>query len=168
MKIVLIAAGIVCAMCVAAAAITYREIRSEQDGVDRNWSALEKQLERRTALVSELAKVTRPEIGDNQEVLMALVAMNQAAARQQKMDASARLAQAFDRLRDTAQKHSRLETDPQLAALIAQWDDLKTSLATAARDYNNAAQDYNTGIQLFPKNVIAGMFRIPAAPYFHL
>ena len=42
----------------------------------------------------------------------------------------------------------------------------ETKIANARREYNEAVSGYNTSIQTFPNNVLAGMFNFEKAEYF--
>jgi LemA protein len=64
------------------------------------------------------------------------------------------------------------ENYPQLQAtqafrdLQVQLEGTENRIAVARNDYNDTARPYNTRLQTFPTNVIAGIFGFEKKPYF--
>ena len=46
--------------------------------------------------------------------------------------------------------------------------DLEAKIAFARQFFNDTTMNYNTEIQSFPNNILAGMFNFQAMPYFQV
>ena len=46
--------------------------------------------------------------------------------------------------------------------------DIENKLAAVRRYFNSATRELNNGVQKFPSNIIAGMFKFGEEPYFDL
>lgn len=90
-------------------------------------------------------------------VVEARAALDNAAERPEKIAASMRLAAALAELLDAAGHDPQLKSDATLQRLQDQLAEAENRMAGARRRYNQAVQDYNTYIQLFPTNLVASL-----------
>jgi LemA protein len=64
------------------------------------------------------------------------------------------------------------ENYPQLQAVQAfrdfqtQYEGMENRISTERRRFNEVAQDYNTSIRVFPRNIWAGLFGFEKRAYF--
>ena len=82
---------------------------------------------------------------------------------QQSQDA---LSSALSRLLVVAEKYPDLKANEQFLDLSKQLEGTENRIATARRDFNNAAQEYNTKRNKFPTVIIAGITGFRERPYF--
>ena len=57
-----------------------------------------------------------------------------------------------------AEAYPELKADQVFQKLMAELSDLENKIAAARRFFNNATSEFNTAIQQFPANLIAGPF----------
>ena len=78
------------------------------------------------------------------------------------------LGTALSRLLVVSEKYPELKADARFAELQSQIEGTENRIAVANRDYNVAAKEYNTSIQVFPGNIVAGFRNFTKKPFFEL
>ena len=58
------------------------------------------------------------------------------------------------------------KANTQFTALTDELSGTENRIATARKDYNESAREYNSNIKKFPKNIIAGIFSFESFEYF--
>jgi len=67
-----------------------------------------------------------------------------------------------------SESYPDLKANANFQQLQAELSDIENKLAAARRFFNNAVQEYNTGIQNFPAVLIAGPFGFREHAFFDL
>ena len=70
------------------------------------------------------------------------------------------LSQALGKLFALAEAYPDLKANQNFLQLQDQLSDVENKIAASRRFYNNAVGEYNTGIEQFPANLIAGPFNL--------
>ena len=73
---------------------------------------------------------------------------------------------ALSRLLVTVEQYPDLKANQNYLDLQSQLESCENSIANARRQFNEAVQDYNTFIRMFPTNIIASIFGFDKKPYF--
>ena len=73
---------------------------------------------------------------------------------------------ALSRLLVTVEQYPDLKANQNYLDLQSQLEGCENSIANARRQFNEAVQDYNTFIRMFPTNLIAKLFGFDKKPYF--
>ena len=73
---------------------------------------------------------------------------------------------ALSRLLVTVEQYPDLKANQNYLDLQSQLEGCENSIANARRQFNEAVQDYNTFIRMFPTNLIAKLFGFHQKPYF--
>src|SRR5207245_9767564 len=76
------------------------------------------------------------------------------------------LSGALRQLFALSEAYPDLKANQNFQQLQAELTDIENKLAAARRFFNNAAQEYNTGIQQFPAVLLAGMFGFGPREFF--
>src|SRR4029079_19216018 len=76
------------------------------------------------------------------------------------------LSQALGRLMAVAESYPALQAAKNFAQLQSELPDTEEKIAYARQFYNQNALSYNTRIQSFPGNVLAGWFRFEPVTFF--
>jgi LemA protein len=85
---------------------------------------------------------------------------------QQFQQAQEGLSSALSRLMVVVERYPDLKANQNFMDLQAQLEGTENRIATERRNFNQAAQDYNTQIRRFPSNIFAGMFGFEKKAYF--
>ena len=73
---------------------------------------------------------------------------------------------ALSRLLVTVEQYPDLKANQNYMELKSQLEGCENGIANARRQFNEAVQDYNTFIRMFPTNLIAKLFGFHQKPYF--
>lgn len=73
---------------------------------------------------------------------------------------------SLGRLMAVAESYPQLQAVQAFRDFQAQYEGMENRIATERRRFNEMAQDYNTYIRLFPRNIWAGMFGFEKRAYF--
>jgi LemA protein len=136
------------------------------------WSDIDVQLKRRWDLIPNLVETVKGYAGHERQTLEAVVNARSAAMNAQgpaqKAEAEGILTGALKSLFALAEAYPQLravETFSQLQATLSQLED---AIQNARRYYNAVVRDLNTRIQVFPSNIIAGMFNFRERQFFEM
>jgi LemA protein len=82
--------------------------------------------------------------------------------------AETRLRIALGRLLSIAEAHPGVDANPSLSRISAELASLENKISFAGEAYNDAVMVYNVRREVFPANVVAGMFGFAAAELFQI
>jgi LemA protein len=160
---------------------TYNKLVTLGQEVDKQWSQVENQYQRRYDLVpnlvatvqgaaqfekSTLEAVTQARASVGRAQITPGTAPTDPAQLAQYEQAQAALGGALQRLLLVVEKYPELKANANFRDLQAQLEGTENRIAVARMDYNKAAQDYNTARLRFPTNLIAGMLGFKEKAYF--
>ena len=157
----------------------YNGLVTIDQNVKNKWSQVENQYQRRSDLIPNLVNVVKGYTSHERETLEGVINarskatsttinandMDEAALQrfQQNQDA---LSSALSRLMVVVENYPDLKANEQFRDLSSQLEGTENRIATARRDFNDAAQDYNTKRNKFPTVIIAGLTGFRERPYF--
>lgn len=157
----------------------YNGLVTIDQNVKNKWSQVENQYQRRSDLIPNLVNVVKGYTSHERETLEGVINarskatsttinandMDEAALKrfQQNQDA---LSSALSRLMVVVEKYPDLKANEQFRDLSSQLEGTENRIATARRDFNDAAQDYNTKRNKFPTVIVAGLTGFRERPYF--
>ncbi|MDB4793689.1 LemA family protein [Methylacidiphilales bacterium] len=162
-------------------ASTYNNLVTLKQGVDAQWAEVQNQYQRRFDLIpnlvqtvsgaanfekSTLTEVTEARASVGQVKLDPSQAPTDPAKLQQFEQAQGSLGNALSRLLVVAERYPDLKANQSFLDLQAQLEGTENRITTARYGFNQAAQSYNTAVQVFPSNLFAGMFGFTQRPYF--
>jgi LemA protein len=133
---------------------------------------IEVQLKQRHDLIPNLVETVKGYATHERGTLEAVIqARNTAVAApgvEQKVAAENMLTGALRQLFAVAEAYPDLKANQNFMQLQGELGDIENKLAASRRFFNNAVQEYNTGIQQFPAALFAGMFGFSAKTFFDL
>lgn len=143
---------------------------TEQQAVKAQWAQVDVALQRRADLIPNLVQTVKGYAKQETTVFTnianARAALGGAQTPQQKMQANGQLDSALSRLLVVVENYPQLKSDRNFQELQFELAGTENRIAIERRKYNEAVQQYNKDIQLFPRNIIAGMFGYQAETYF--
>jgi len=178
---------ILCAVVVlafSASGCGYNTLTTKHENVKAKWSNIETQLQRRNDLLNNLSQAAQMAGIQEQEVFGKI-----AEARSRLLNATSQSPQGEGGDRTPEQKQAVIDaansfggTIGRLLVLQENYPTLKSNenflklqdevagtenrIATSRKDYNDAAQDYNTSRARFPTVISAKLFGFKEEPYF--
>jgi len=159
----------------------YNKLVSLKQGVDSGWAEVENQYERRADLIPNLVQTVSGAANFEKSTLIDVV-QARASVGQVKIDpsqaptdpaqlqkfeqAQGALGNALSRLLVVSERYPDLKANQNFIDLQAQLEGTENRITTARNHFNQAAQSYNTAVQSFPSNFVAGMSGFTTRPYF--
>jgi len=139
---------------------------------DNAWSDIDVQLKRRYDLVPNLVETVKGYAGHEKGTLEAVVQARNSAMSAQgpaaKADAENMLTGALRQIFALAEAYPQLRAVESFTQLQNTLTQLEDTIQNARRYYNAVVRDLNTKIQVFPSNVIAGMFNFKPREFFEV
>lgn len=164
--------GLFLIIVVVALAVTalYNRLIVLRNRVDNAWSQIEVQLKRRYDLIPNLVNTVKGYATHESSTFEAVTQARNAAMNAQGVEAKAQaenmLTGALKSLFAVAEAYPDLKAVQQFNDLSAQLTDTENKIAYSRQFYNDSVMTFNTAIQSFPANMLAGMFGFLARQYF--
>lgn len=147
------------------------------------YSQIDVQLKRRYDLIPNLVETAKAYLKHERETLESVIkARNSAAsanaavakdptnagAVKELVGAENVLTATLGRLFALAENYPQLKADANMRQLSEELTSTENKVAFARQAYNDAVMQYNTAREVFPSNIIAGMFNFAAAVLFEI
>ena len=152
--------------------IIYNGLVAMRQRVNQAFADVDVQLKQRHDLIPNLVETVKGYASHERGTLEAVVqARNAAMTAQgpaQMAQAENMLTGALRQLFALSEAYPDLKANQNFQQLQMELSDLENKIAAARRFFNNAVQEYNTGIEQFPAAVIAGPFGFTRREFFDL
>jgi LemA protein len=150
----------------------YNGLVTMRQRVNQSFADIDVQLKQRHDLVPNLVETVKGyaahERGTLEEVVKARNAAVSAQGPAQQAAAENMLSGALRQLFALSEAYPDLKANANFQQLQAELSDLENKIAASRRFFNNAVQEYNTGIQRFPAALFAGSFGFTPKEFFDL
>ena len=158
---------------------TYNGLIKGRIVVDEAFATMDVYLKKRYDLIPNLVETVKGYASHEKETLEGVVEARSKAT-QIKVDADGltpeKLAEyqkaqgavtsALGKLLAISESYPDLKANQNFLELQAQLEGTENRINVARKNFNDAAQSYNTNIRRFPKNIFAGMFGFDKKAYF--
>ncbi len=139
---------------------------------DNAWADIDVQLKRRYDLIPNLVETVKGyaahEKGTFENVAKFRSVAMAAQTPAEKSAAEGQLTYALRGLLAVAEAYPQLRASEQFQSLQGSLSGLEDAIQNARRYYNAVVRDFNTKIQSFPSNIIAGMFHFQQRQFFDI
>ena len=150
----------------------YNRLVTLNQRVGQAFADIDVQLKQRHDLIPNLIESVKGyaahERGTLDEVVKARNAAISAQGPGQVAAAENQLTGALGRLIALSEAYPDLKANANFQQLASELSDLENKIAASRRFFNNAVQEYNTGIQQFPAALFASMFGFHQQTFFDL
>jgi len=140
--------------------------------VGEAWSDIDVQLKRRYDLIPNLINTVKGyaahETGEFEKVTAARSAAMQAGTPAGKAEAENMLSGALKSLFAVSEAYPDLKANQNFLELQRELSDTENKIQAARRFYNGNVLDLNNKIDMFPSNIIAGMFAFAKREFFEV
>lgn len=157
----------------------YNGLVKSEEKVKTAWSQVENVYQRRADLIPNLVATVKGYASHESATLEGVVEARAKATQvsvsaedlteekiAQFQKAQGELGSALGRLMAISEAYPDLKANENFRDLQAQLEGTENRIATERKNYNQEAREYNTAIRVFPKNLIASIFRFQAKGYF--
>lgn len=162
--------GIAAAMLV----LIYNRLVALRQTRKNAFSDIDVQLKQRFDLVPGLVETVKGYAGHEKTVFENVTAARAQVGRagagpgSERIKAEGMLGSALMGLFAVAENYPQLKADTNFLHLQAELSDIENKIAAARRFFNSATAEYNTALQQFPANLIAGPFGFKEEIFFEL
>jgi LemA protein len=150
----------------------YNGLVTSRNSYKNAFAQIDVQLTRRHDLIPNLVETAKGYLAHERGTLEAVVQARNAAMAapgiEQKVAAENMLTGALRQLFALSEAYPDLKANTNFLQLQGELSDIENKLAAARRFFNNAVQEYNTGIQQFPAALFASIFGFHQQPFFDL
>ena len=154
----------------------YNGFARDRNMIQESWRQIDVELNRRYDLIPRLVETVRAYAAHERNTLEGVTRMrNQAAALAQQGGTAAQRAQAEEQLSAavrnlivSVEAYPQLQSNQNFLELQRELTDTEDRIAAGRRFYNANVRNYNTQVESFPSNVLAGMFKFEKATYFEV
>ena len=143
--------------------------------IEAAWAQIDVQLKRRHDLIPNLVETVKGYAAHEKGVFEAVtqaranaISAGASGSPEQRAQAENILTGALRSVFAVAEAYPQLQASQNFRDLQENLTATEDKIAFARRFYNGNVRDYNTGLQTFPTNILAGMFGFTAEQYFEL
>jgi len=149
---------------------TYNSLVGLRNKVEDSWAQIEVLLKRRADLIPNLVETVKGYAKHEENTLKEVVeARNKAMGATTKADemaAAGEMTQALSRLFALAESYPELKANVNFMDLQTNLKETEDKLSFSRQFYNDTVLTYKDKVQMFPSNIIAGIFGFKPAEFF--
>ncbi len=168
----LIIAVVVVAVIIGIVAAMYNSLVQLRVRADSAWSDIDVQLKRRHDLIPNIVETVKGyaahEKGTFEDIAKYRSMAMQATGPADRAQAEGQLTMALKSLFAVAENYPQLRASEQFMSLQTSLQEVENAIQNARRYYNAVVRDFNTKVQSFPTNILAGMFGFQTKQFFEL
>ncbi len=151
---------------------TRNQMVTLEENIDAAWAEVDNQLQRRSDLIPNLVETVKGFASQEQEVFTnianARAKLAGAGSVQEKAEGYNELQGALSRLLVVVENYPQLKSNENFIRLQDELAGTENRLAVARKRYNDAVQQFNRRIRMFPGSIIAGMLGMEKRDYFEI
>jgi len=148
----------------------YNKLVNARNKVDNQFSQIDVQLKRRADLIPNLVETVKGYAKHEEGTLTAVIeARNKAVSASSvndKVDANNQLTGALNKLFALSEAYPDLKANTNFMSLQNDLKDTEDKITYARQFYNDSAMMFNNLVEMFPSNIIAGMFNFKKREFF--
>ena len=150
----------------------YNSLIKLRNQVKNAWSQIDVQLKRRHDLIPNLIETVKGYMKHERETLENITAYRSqamsASGVAEKAKAEGLLGGALGKLQIAVEAYPDLKANQNFLSLQEELTSTENKISYARQSYNDQVLFYNNKIQMFPSNVVAGMFTFKEEEFFEL
>ena len=140
-----------------------------ENAVEEAFSTMDVYLKKRWDLIPNLARVVKRYAAHEAEVLEMIVNSRKtysALTTEHKVNANNELDGGLSGLTIVVENYPELKANESFLNLSKELSDMEDEIANARKYYNAVVKIYNNKVEMFPGNIVAGMFGFKVKPMF--
>lgn len=151
---------------------SYNGLIQLRNKVKDQWSQIDVLLKRRTDLIPNLVETVKGYAKHESETLENVIAARNrvvdAKSTEDEMKANGELTRALGRLMAVAEAYPDLKANNSFIDLQNNLKDTEDKIQYARQFYNDAVLNYKNKLEMFPTNIVAGMFNFKSEAFFEI
>ena len=173
--IAILAGVLVFVLFLAFLAKNYNVLVTLRNKVRNSWSQIDVQLKRRFDMIPNLVETVKGyashESGIFKEFAEARKMYSQSAKSgnvEQAAKAEQGLSGALSRLMVVSEQYPDLKANENFKELMVQLKETEDKISYSRQFYNDTVMKLNNRVEMFPSNIVAGIFKFKAEPFFEV
>jgi LemA protein len=150
----------------------YNGLVGSRNQVDNAWAQIDVQLKRRHDLIPNLVETAKGYMKHERDTFESITKARSAAMGAKGVSDIAKsegqLADALSKFMLVVENYPELKANQNFLALQEELTGTENKIAFSRQNYNDQVLFYNNKIQMFPSNVIAGMFVFTKRDFFQV
>lgn len=150
----------------------YNSLVRLRNQVKNAWSQIDVQLKRRHDLIPNLIETVKGYMVHERETLQNITNARSRALDAktvgEKSQAEGVLSEALSRFNLVVENYPDLKANQNFLALQEELTSTENKISFARQSYNDQVMFYNNKIEMFPSNIIAGMFNFSKEEFFQI
>ncbi|HED23590.1 MAG TPA: LemA family protein [Firmicutes bacterium] len=171
MTIALIILGIVFLLVLFVISL-YNRLVKLRNTREQAFADVDVQLKQRHDMIPQLIETVKGYMKHERELLTEITEARANAIKantiNEKIEAEGRLTSALEGLKVAVEAYPDLKASQNFLDLQNEIADVENKIAAARRFFNSATKELNVATEVFPSNIIAGMFNFKREPLFDL
>ena len=151
---------------------TYNTLVGLRNKVKDQWAQIDVQLKRRFDLIPNLVETVKGYAKHESDTLEAVVKARNtylsASTPEAQMKADGELTQAITKLFALSEAYPELKANENFKQLQSELTSTEDKISYARQFYNDIVMKYNNKIEMFPSNIVAGMFNFKTQPFIEV
>ena len=152
--------------------LTYNKLVRSRNKVEGEWAQIDVQLKRRIDLIPNLVETVKGYAAHEKDALEAVINARAkalgATTDEEKMASAGEVSNALSRLFALSESYPELKANENFLKLQDDLKDTEDKIAYARQFYNDAAKGFKNMVEMFPSNIVAGIFGFKAKPFFEV
>lgn len=152
--------------------LTYNNIVKARNIFKEAWSGIDVQLERRFDLIPNLVETVKGYTSHEKQLIEEITTVRSQNASPQNIQeisqSENQITDSIKKLFAVAEAYPELKASENFMNLHKSLVTIEDELQMARRYYNGTVRDYNTKIQTFPNNLVAGVFKFIPEQFFEI
>ena len=166
----MIIALIILAVLVVAVIGMYNGLVQARMKVDNAWSQIDVQLQRRFDLIPNFVETVKGYMTHEKETFEKIAALRtswaNATSVSEKAELDVQLSNTLKTIMAVSESYPELKANQNFSDLSEELRNTENKISFSRQFYNDTVTMYNTKLQVFPSNIIAGMFNFTARDLF--
>ena len=164
--------GLAC-LVVLAIVVSYNRFVNQRNLIANSWSNIDTELRRRYDLIPNLVETVKTYAEHERAVLTEVTkaraqAQSEKGSPEEQAMAETPLVHALKHLFAVVEGYPELKASTHFRELQDELTNTEDRIQAARRFYNANVRDFNTRVQAFPSNLIAGVFNFRIREYFQI
>ncbi len=148
----------------------YNSLVQSKIKVDNAWSQIDVQLQRRFDLIPNFVETVKGYMTHEKETFAKIAELRTSWANTQSISEKAnldnQLSNALKTIMAVSESYPELKSNQNFSELSEELRNTENKISFSRQFYNDSVTMYNTKLQVFPSNIIAGMFNFKSRDLF--
>ena len=148
----------------------YNSLKVIENRVENAWSQIDVQLQRRFDLIPNFVETVKGYMAHEAETFEKITALRtswaNAGSVSDKANIDNQLSGALKTIMAVSENYPELKANQNFADLSEELRNTENKISFSRQFYNDTVTMYNTKLEVFPSNIIAGMFNFKARELF--